>query len=95
MIGNFKDGALEAFYVHGKKAAVAANLRKAVKRKLDILNTAHTEADLRVPPGNRFEHLTGREECSIRVNRQWRLIFKWEKGEAVDVYLDPHAYRQR
>lgn len=53
-----------------------------------------TEADLRAPPGNRFEHLQGALSgwCSIRVNKQYRLIFRWENGIALDVYLDPHVY---
>lgn len=48
-----------------------------------------------VPPGNKFEHLNGKLKgwCSIRVNRQYRLIFRWEQGEARCLYLDPHSYR--
>jgi len=45
-------------------------------------------------PGNRYEELTGKlqEYSSIRVNKQYRLIFKWVNGKAEDVYLDPHIY---
>lgn len=52
---------------------------------------------LRVPPSNHFEKLRGNLAGfhSIRVNRQWRLIFRWDsiRGEATDVYLDDHGYR--
>jgi proteic killer suppression protein len=57
-------------------------------------DAAIKEEDLRMPPGNRFEHLRGVLQgwCSVRVNRQYRLIFKWVDGVAVDTYLDPHVY---
>jgi len=52
---------------------------------------------LRVPPSNHFEKLSGNLAGwdSIRVNRQWRLIFRWngDTGEATDIYLDKHEYR--
>jgi proteic killer suppression protein len=52
---------------------------------------------LRVVPGNHFEKLRGHLAGfhSIRVNRQWRLIFRWdgERGEAIGIYLDDHGYR--
>ncbi|HAS4551091.1 TPA: hypothetical protein I6860_003747, partial [Vibrio cholerae] len=52
------------------------------------------ESDLRIPPGNRFEHLEGNLKgwCSIRVNKQYRLIFQWVDGVALNTYLDPHKY---
>lgn len=56
-----------------------------------------TDQDLRVPPSNHFEKLRGHLAGlhSIRVNRQWRLVFAWDggKGEAGDVCLDDHGYR--
>lgn len=58
---------------------------------------AATDQDLRVPPSNHFEKLHGHLEGfhSIRINRQWRLIFQWDgsRGEATGVYLDDHSYR--
>jgi len=62
-----------------------------------MLDDATTDLDLRTPPSNRFEKLRGGLDGfhSIRVNQQWRLIFRWNggRGEATDVYLDAHAYR--
>jgi len=52
---------------------------------------------LRVPPSNHFEKLRGNLAGfhSIRVNQQWRLVFRWdgERGEADGIYLDDHSYR--
>lgn len=46
------------------------------------------------PPGNRYEELSGKLNgySSVRVNKQYRLIFKWVNGKAEDLYLDPHKY---
>jgi proteic killer suppression protein len=62
-----------------------------------MIDDATTDQDLRVPPSNHFEKLRGRLDGlhSIRVNDQWRLVFRWdpEKGEASGLYLDDHSYR--
>ncbi|WP_146865252.1 type II toxin-antitoxin system RelE/ParE family toxin [Aliivibrio fischeri] len=86
---------LEQFYEQDKRhRLIPKSIENALYRKLEILDAAHSESDLRVPPGNRFEHLTGNlnEWCSIRVNKQYRLIFRWDNGVAKDTYLDPHKY---
>jgi proteic killer suppression protein len=61
----------------------------------DDVHAKKIPADLRVPPSNHFEKLSGSLEGlhSIRVNDQWRLIFRWDDGKASDVYLDDHSYR--
>jgi proteic killer suppression protein len=58
-------------------------------RKLDMLHAAMSLRDLLSPPGNRLEALKGdrRGFYSIRVNRQWRLVFRWTGGHADDVSL--------
>jgi proteic killer suppression protein len=62
-----------------------------------MIDDATSDRDLRSPPGNHFEKLRGALEgyCSVRVNKQWRLVFRWDgaNGEARDVYLDDHSYR--
>ena len=57
--------------------------------KLDVLNGAHDLLDLRSPPGNRLEALRGDLSgfYSIRVNNQWRIIFRWKDGNAYEVQL--------
>jgi proteic killer suppression protein len=58
-------------------------------RKLDMLNAAKTTEDLRLPSSNRFEQLKGSLKgfCSIRINDQWRIVFRWEDGNAADVRI--------
>ena len=58
-------------------------------RKLLILDAADTLTDLRIPPGNRLERLTGdrRGQHSIRINEQWRICFRWKNGDASDVEI--------
>lgn len=62
---------------------------KIAARKLDMLNAAAELVDLRVPPGNRLEALKGNLMSfhSIRINDQYRVIFKWTAGNATDVQI--------
>lgn len=98
MIVSFRDDWLRDFFVedvHSKK--IPADLDSRLFRKLQMIDDATTDQDLRIPPSNHFEKLRGTLEgfCSIRVNKQWRLIFRWDgdHGEAADIYLDDHSYR--
>lgn len=73
--------------------AFAAQLRRVARRKLLYLHDASDLSDLRFPPGNRLERLKGdwKGFHSIRINDQWRLIFRWTGGNARDVQiLDYH-----
>lgn len=98
MIGSFRQGWLRDFYVDdiaGKQ--VPASIRDQLFRRLQMIDDAATDQDLRIPPSNHFEKLAGKlkDFHSIRVNRKWRLVFKWDGslGEATDLYLDSHDYR--
>jgi toxin HigB-1 len=96
MIASFRDEWLRAFFEDDAfTAKIPAELRDRLFRKLQVLDDAETDADLRVPPNNHFEKLRGKLEGwhSIRINQQWRLIFQWLEGEARLVYLDNHSYR--
>jgi proteic killer suppression protein len=64
-------------------------LKRAARRKLLYLHDAAELVDLRVPPGNRLESLKGRLAGfhSIRINDQWRIIFRWEGGNAISVQV--------
>ena len=59
------------------------------RRKLRMLNNSQDLADLRIPPANRLEKLSGKlkDFYSIRINKQWRIIFKWEAGNASEVEI--------
>ncbi len=73
-----------------KKFSQAVN--KVGKRKLDMLEASFDWEDLRVPPSNRFEHLLGdlKGFCSIRINDQFRVIFRFENYNAYNVYISDY-----
>lgn len=57
------------------------------RRKLRMLNNSHNVDDLRIPPSNRLEKLRGCEFFSIRINAQWRIVFRWENNQSYDVEI--------
>lgn len=68
-------------------------IQDVARRKLRMLNNSMDVSDLRIPPANRLEKLKGglKEFYSIRINNQWRIIFRWENGNAFEVeILDYH-----
>ncbi len=98
MILNFRDEWLRAFFVEDARSRhLPSDLESRLFRKLQMIDDAMTDQDLRVPPSNHFEKLRGNLAGfhSIRVNSQWRLIFRWDSrsGEADGIYLDDHSYR--
>ncbi len=98
MIESFRDQWLRAFFVEDIRSRnIPSDLEDRLFRKLQMIDDATTDQDLRVPPSNHFEKLRGNlaRLHSIRVNRQWRLVFRWDsgRGEASEVYLDDHSYR--
>ena len=98
MIVSFRDEWLRAFFVDDVRSRnVPDDLSDRLFRKLQMLDDAMTDQDLRVPPSNHLEKLKGELKGyhSIRINRQWRLVFQWDgsRGEASEVYLDDHSYR--
>ena len=98
MIVSFRDEWLRAFFIDDVRSRkVPSDLEDRLFRKLQMIDDATTDQDLRVPPSNHFEKLRGNLAGfhSIRVNRQWRLVFRWDsgKGEATGIYLDDHGYR--
>ena len=92
MIRSFGDKLTEDLY-HGRSTArirrLDNNLARAAVRKLDMIEAAVRLDDLRVPPGNRLEALSGDLVGlhSIRANNQWRIIFRWSDDGADDVRL--------
>lgn len=78
-------------------AASPPGVETRLFRKLQMIGDAATDQDLRVPPGNHFEKLSGNPAGlhSIRVGKQWRSTFRWdgERGEADRIYLDDHGCR--
>jgi proteic killer suppression protein len=68
---------------------IPAELKRMALRKLVILDSAEVLIDLRIPPSNRLEKLSGQRQgqYSIRINDQWRICFSWHKGDAYDVEI--------
>lgn len=94
-IGSFRDGWLADFFKHATPhKKIPSDIHASLARKLDIINAAVTYQDLKSPPDNRYEELEGKLKgySSIRVNKQYRLIFQWANGNTHDLYLDPHEY---
>ena len=97
MIVSFRDDWLRDFFVEDVRSKkIPSDLESRLFRKIQMIDDATTDQDLRVPPSNHFEKLRGNLEGfhSIRVNKQWRLIFQWDgsRGEAKGVHLDDHSY---
>lgn len=67
-------------------------MQQIARRKLRMLNNAKQLNDLRIPPGNRLEALKGnrQDEFSIRINKQWRICFKWLSGNAYEVGIEDY-----
>ena len=92
VIASFGDRGTSDLF-HGRRTSrvrrLPTSVIQAAIRKLDLLNAAHALLDLRSPPGNRLELLKGDWEGfhSIRVNDQWRLVFRWVDNQAHDVAL--------
>ena len=89
MIATFKDKDAEALHVRGKVAARLAAFASVAKRKLSMLDAAAAVEDLRSPPGNRLEPLSGKRkgQWSIRINGQYRLCFEYADGKAYNVEI--------
>ena len=88
MIRTFGDKQTEALFRDEVVLQFQSFVRTA-KRKLEAINAASRLEDLKVPPANRLEKLSGnlKDFYSIRINDQWRVIFKWVDGEARDVRI--------
>ena len=86
MIRTFGDKRTEALF-RDEFVRDFQGFARAAKRKLEAVNAASRLEDLAIPPSNRLEKLKGdlREFYSIRINDQWRVVFKWRDGEPHEV----------
>ena len=89
MIKSFADKESERFYSTAKSRKIPSIIHKVALRKLDYLNAAYVLDDLRIPPGNKLESLEGtlKGRYSIRINKQYRIVFAYENGNAYDVMI--------
>ena len=89
MIISFGNSKTEQVWLGNRVKQLPIEIQNVGRRKLRMLNNSVNLADLKVPPSNRLEKLSGKLEefYSIRINDQWRIIFKWNAGNALDVEI--------
>src|SRR5580765_3880421 len=89
MIRSFRDRDAERIFRRERTRRLAPDVQRMAQRKLAVLDAAESLQDLRVPPGNRLEKLSGDRvgQQSIRITDQWRLCFRWRDGDAHDVEI--------
>ena len=89
MIVSFGNSETEKIWNGVRVKAFSKEIQEIGRRKLRMLNNSINVADLRIPPSNRLEKLSGKlkDFYSIRINDQWRIIFKWNSGNASEVEI--------
>ena len=89
MIKSFLDKETREIFKTGRSKSLPVDICLVARRKLFQINEAKTLNDLKVPPGNRLEALKGNLKgfYSIRINRQYRIVFRFENGNAYDVAI--------
>ena len=89
MIRSFRDKDTEKLFRRERSKAVPPDVQRVALRKLAQVDAAANIQDLKVPPGNRLEALSGgrRGQFSIRINEQWRVCFVWKDGHAHEVEI--------
>ncbi len=89
MIVSFGNSDTEKIWNGERVKGLPGEIQEIGRRKLRMLHNSTNLTDLRVPPGNRLEKLSGnlKEFYSIRINTQWRIIFKWKSANAFEVEI--------
>jgi proteic killer suppression protein len=89
MIRSFRSKEAEKVFNRQRSSRLPQDIQQVALRKLRMLNRAMTLQDLRVPPANRLEKLSGdrADQYSIRINDQWRICFEWQAGDAYNVEI--------
>ncbi|NJC97369.1 MAG: plasmid maintenance system killer [Anaerolineales bacterium] len=89
MIKTFKDAETEKIYQRERSRKLPSDIQQVALRKLRMINNAINLNDLRVPPANRLEKLSGDRagQHSIRINDHWRICFEWRGSDAFNVEI--------
>jgi len=89
MIRTFADPETEKFFATGKSRKLPQDALKRAAMRLQQLDAATRVEDLRLPPSNHLEALKGKrkDQYSIRINKQWRVCFRFEDGDVFDVEI--------
>ena len=83
------DSEAEKIFNQERSKKLPLEIQKRALIKLLMLDAAEFEEDLLIPPSNRYEHLKGKMKgyCSIRINDQWRIVFRYKDGDAFEVSI--------
>jgi len=89
MIKSFASKETEKLFNRQFSRKLPQSIQRTARMKLEILEAAEVLADLRIPPSNHLEKLSGdrQGQHSIRINKQWRICFRWQAGNAYDVEI--------
>lgn len=89
MIKSFSDKETERIWNGFQSRKLPSEIQNVARRKLRMINNAENINDLRIPPANHLEKLSGNLSglYSIRINNQWRIIFNWENDNAYEVQI--------
>jgi len=89
MINSFGNKETEKIWAGFQSRKLPADIQNVARRKLRMINNAQNINDLRIPPANHLEKLSGNlsDFHSIRINKQWRIIFKWQNDNALEVEI--------
>jgi len=89
MLLSFGSKETEKIWNGVRSSKIPPEIQKIGRRKLRMINNSIDLNDLRIPPSNRLEKLSGnlKDFYSIRINDQWRIIFRWQAGQANEVEI--------
>ena len=89
MIKSFKSADTKKIFARQRSRKLPPDIQQIALRKLRMLNNATSLNDLRIPPANRLEKLSGDRagQYSIRINDRWRICFEWHDGDAYNVEI--------
>jgi len=89
VIKTFRDVETQKIYQRERSRKLPSDIQQVALRKLRMINNALNLNDLRIPPANRLEKLSGDRagQHSIRINDQWRICFEWRGSDAFNVEI--------
>jgi len=89
VIKTFKDGETQKVFHREHSKKLPPDIQQVALRKLRMINNAYNINDLRIPPANRLERLSGDRagQYSIRINDQWRICFEWKSNNAYNIEI--------
>jgi toxin HigB-1 len=89
MIKSFGNKETEKIWNGERSKKLSGGIQQIARRKLRMINNSQDLQDLKIPPANRLEKLSGKFKNyhSIRINNQWRILFLWKSGNAFEVEI--------